>query len=224
MRQSLLIFLIILGINLYSSIPVEIEEAIKKLDYGFIDFKYTFVDDQLMNGKHLVRVSEFQPNSDIKFNLQTKNGKVPSKRDKKSYNKDKINLFGKDRFLDGTDFSFIQLVKADDYTLLDSRDGISRYSFTNLNSVIPENDTPLYGELLLDEEKRDITYIVLKNVKPMKVFIGVTISDFQLDFKIEPSKTDYSLIEEIKCEIFGNVLFMDIDYTSKLYLSNYREK
>lgn len=223
LRQSLLILLLILSCNIFGIIPQEITEAIGKLDYGFIDFKYKFVDDQLMNGKHLVRVSEFQPNSEIQFDLLTENGKEASLRDKKSYNKDKINLFGKDRFLEDTSFSFTQLVDASEYTLIDSRDGISRYSFTNRNSVIPDSDTPLYGELLLDEENKDITYVVLKNIEPMKVFIGITISDFQLNFKIEPSISQYSLIEEIKCEINGNVLFMDIDYTSNLYLSNYRK-
>lgn len=221
MKTLTLILLTSLGLTLYATVPSGIDEAIKKLDYGFIDFKYNIVDDQLMNGKRLVRVSEFQPDREIQFNLQSENGESVSNWAKKRYSKDKTNIFGKDRFTLDSEFTFRKLVEADDYKLLESGSGLSRYSFTNRNSVIPESEEPLYGELILDEEKREITHVSLKNIQPMKVILGVTIDQFQLDFDFKPSDSSYCLIDEINCLIYGNVLFMDLDYTSNLYLSDY---
>lgn len=221
LKKIVFVFFIFLGFSLFATVPNELNEAIEKLDYGFVDFTYNFVDDQMMNGKRKLRVSEFQPDSEIQFNLQTENGEAVSKRDKKRYNKDKTNIFGKDRFMLDSEFTFRELVEADDYTLLESSNGVSRYAFTNDNAVIPESEEPLYGELLLDEEKREIIHVSLKNIEPMDVILGVSISRFQLDFEMKTSEFSYSLIEEINCEIDGNVLFMDLAYTSKLYLSDY---
>lgn len=200
-----------------------IVKAIEKLDYGFIDYEFIMVDDQTMGGKRLLRVSDFEPGREHPFHLSNNNGKKPSKRDIKSYNKDKTNLFGKERFLVNSEFTFKDLAMSDKYRFIEESNGISRYSFINKNSVIPDNDEPLYGELWVDLETQEIKKIYLKNIDPMSVFIGITISKFELEFEFHPQENSHTLIKDIDCEILGKVLFFKFDYLSNITMSDYTE-
>lgn len=202
--------------------PKNIEDAISKIDYGFIDFKYTMKDDQLLNGKKDLWISEFQPGSDILYNLKTKDGKEPSKRERRRYSKDKVNLFGKDRFVEDTEFTFTDLVKSSEYYFIKNERGISHYSFRNQNSIIPQNDEPLYGEVWLNDSTNEITRVMLKNYNDLDVFIGISIKKFQLNFYFEPLDKETTIIKDILCEIYGNILFFNVDYSSTISMSNYR--
>lgn len=221
MKKIIYVFITVLGVSLYSNIPEDVEEAIQKIDYRFIDFNYKIVDKQVMNGHDLTRISNFRPGNEILFDLQSKNGKVPTARDKMKYNRDKINIFGKDRFVDDTNFTFLSLAKADEYILIENKNGISVYEFINTNSVIPENDSPLKGTIYIDNETRNVKEIHLKNIEPMDVFIGISINYFELEFEFEASDSNFSLIKGINCVIYGHVLFVEIDYVSSFSMSNY---
>jgi hypothetical protein len=217
--------IIILLISLSTTLGGEsldlLKIAIDKLDYGFIDYEFIMVDDQTMGGKRLLRVSEFSPSREVPFYLSNNNGKVPTKRDIKSYSKDKTNLFGKMRFNPDTTFSFKDLAEADSYELLEEVDGISRFSFINKNSVIPDNNEPLYGELWVNLESQEIKRVYLKNIEPLSVFIGISITTFELEFEFNPQDNNHTLIKDIDCEILGKVLFFKFDYLSNIAMSDY---
>lgn len=221
MKFLIYTLLLVNTISLFSRDNTAIYKAINKLDYGFIDYEFTMIDDQTMGGKRLRRVSEFNPDEELQFNLNNKNGKTPSKREVRSYSKDKTNLFGKDRFLKNSDFTFKDLAMSDSYEFIEEDSGLSRFSFINRNSVIPENSEPLYGELWVDLNSQEITRIYLQNIDPMDIFLGISISNFQLDFEFTPEENSHTLIKDIDCEIVGNVLFFKIDYTSNISMMNY---
>lgn len=221
MRTIIFALFVTFNCTVFSIVPLEVKEAIEKIDYRFIDFSYNIVDDQVFNGEKLVRVSEFHPKNEILFNLQSKNGKTATLNDKKRYNKDKINLFGKDRFVMGTDFTFRKLAKADNYKLIERKNDCLKYEFINANSIIPDNDAPLKGTLTIDSNTNEIRKILLENIEPLDVFFGISLSHIELEFHFEPSDLNYCLIKDIKCKIYGQVLFVGIDYVSRFSMSNY---
>lgn len=221
MRIVTFLLILLCSFVTFAEVPENLKRAIDKLDYGFIDYKFTMVDDELMNGKRLYRVSDFNPDNECVFTLSDINGEDPTEKEIKHYSKDKTNLFGNNRFIENSSFKFVEMAESDEYQFAGRENGVARYTFINRNSVIADSDKPFNGELWLDEESEEILKIHLKNIYPIKVFLGIKVSHVEMIFNFKTSQDKHTLIDEIESIIYGNVLFYKIDYVSTIIMDNY---
>lgn len=212
MKVVLMLLLMFSFSQIYTNPMEQLYRAIEKIDYGNDLFSYESRIVTKEKESVDVQVVLYSPLNEPRYSLLSKNGLEPNKKDYK--------VFWKQREREGDDKRTSDIL-GDEFTLEVIEDNIAMFSFVTTKDMIPEKESKMSGRIWINLDSSEIDRIELINRAPIKIFVGVSIKEFYLDFKFEPFSERYTVVKEMDLRIKGKAVMVDFNQRSNSLLYNY---
>lgn len=211
-RIFLNMFLLVSTLTIYGNNIDIINRAIDKIDYKKDIFKYESEIESIGRKKTTIKIVSFDPNREPQFKLELVNGEEPSKKDLKNYIKQKDRESGNSSLKD---------LLGSKYTLLSNNDGIGKFSYITAGDIIPKKESKMNGEIWINMEKETVIKVLLINPSAVSITVGVSISQFQMEFNFEEFNENISVLSTMNMSMKGKAVLVEFDQVSRSKMYNY---
>lgn len=211
-RSLIVLLFVIISTNIFGGNIEILNRAIDKLEYEEDLFRYETEIKVVGKKETTTSIVSFDPALDPKVVLLLVNGREPTKKDIKKYQKKDKQQYGK---------SSIQNLLGKEYELLSKENGIIKFSYKTSADIIPKKESKMVGEIWVDTVKESIIKIMLNSDKKIDVAIGVSINIFEMEFIFNEFNSYISVMTGMNMTLKGKAVLVEFDQFSKSKMYDY---
>ncbi|MGL1892006.1 MAG: hypothetical protein OCD02_10285 [Spirochaetaceae bacterium] len=211
-KKTLLVLLILTASTIFSNNIAVLNRAMDKISIDDNKFSFELTTKTIEDDKTDIITVSFNPQDNPQYQLLLKNGEKPTQKEIKAYYKE----------LEEEDESGMDGMFGDDnYVFISEEDGIMQYSFDTVLDFMPGKASKMTGLIWVDEKLEIITKIKLINEEKMKIALGISLSEFVLEFSFEPFNNELCVMTSTNMDMKGKAVLFDFEMRSISRMYNY---